>query len=153
MKKNYIILISLIGLLMAAGIVILYVQKSAAVAKECGNVAPKEKDDCYARIAAGKNDASLCEKIQTSADLQSNCYTNIAVQLNDSSTCDKIQNSNPNVKELCYSSVASAKHNPSACERIQNSDLRNQCLATAKNDASFCANIKDSGVKVYPCSS
>lgn len=132
MKTSYIIFISVFCLFILIGIVVFYVQNSS---KGIGN-SSKVKDEC----------------IQVPSDERYNCYISVAVNNNDSSACDKIQDPNPNMKDLCYAQVASMSHDPVPCEKIQEPNLKNQCLATSKNDTSYCANVRED-MKEYPCSS
>jgi hypothetical protein len=113
------------------------------------NLSANESDDCYAGIASGTNDASFCDKIKDE-NIKESCYQTVAMSINDSAPCDKIESIN--MKELCYDSVGSFNYNPLVCENIKEPNLKNQCFATAKNDTSYCANVRED-MKVYPCTS
>jgi len=123
MKKIYLILIFIVGVLVLVNIAIQFIpKKSTQVQDSCVYLTGGEKENCYTNTALDLKDATICEKIQ-----------------------DK------NIKELCYSSLAIYLNNYTICEKIQEYNLKNQCLATSKNDTSFCEKIQDQNIKVYPC--
>jgi hypothetical protein len=156
MKKVWRVVISLILLLALVGVISFFIirphidQTIAAINESSNisvsacsnpsnplNLSANESEDCYAGIAEVTGNSSFCYLVQNE-NLRMNC----AINLNDSVLCDGIQDTT--IKELCYAQM-------SVCYKIREPNLKNQCFATARNDTSYCANVRED-IRVYPCS-
>ena len=74
------------------------------------------KDYCYRRLAEGKSDPAVCDKIRQGSEIKDLCYEDVAKQRQDPTICDKSRL----YKNRCYNDVAIARQDPAICDKIEN---------------------------------
>ncbi len=135
---------------------------------------PAFKDSCFFNVALELGDQSACV-YSTDWDKQQECYAKIAAQKNDSSICEKVEHpywsgycrfqtrqtlpvrtsksceeKNGSEQDSCYNMFATTEMNVSLCGKIQAEKLSGTCynaLAMLKKDFTICEAIGNQSIK------
>jgi hypothetical protein len=103
-----------------------------------------DRDNCYLRVAAAKNDSSICDKMSGTLALydKNSCYSIVASHLNNIELCLKIEK--PETKDRCFASFAEKEKDISPCDRVSNQEIKDECyfnVAFSKRDKDFFSKI------------
>ena len=152
MKKASITIFVVIGIVLAAGLLIFIFQgfNSSPADINC----PDAKTDieisrCLLNISTETNNEALCEEIPLDA-YKAGCYKSIARIRLDESFCTwaLIQ------EENCYYELADLKNDEAICENLKEQNIKDGCyfqMAALKKDVSLCEKISDEYSRTTDC--
>lgn len=116
----------------------------------CENMSGTRMDDCFSKLAAAKNDTSLCMRINYSWQ-RDNCLSRIAVSHDRPDMCEPISiNASRNLcKNQIFGELAIKNKDTAFCklliaENASNEDMVDRCIfnmAKTLNDTSYCSQI------------
>ena len=118
-----------------------------AKADECDNYAShKMVGMCYGKLAASKNDLSVCSRRKAA---QMDCYAIYAAIKKQPQVCDQL--SDEWTRDMCYGTVGEYLADPAICDRVKKAlDWREERylqIALQKKDEGLCQKINSSDIR------